>query len=350
MYAMMDLKTKLKLCPQKSCSGWGVPIKLDSWTQAEGSEWREYAKEILTGADITFDHVPLNVSPFFQADNYMVAGKRQKPFPIPMLNDLRLKFNFHDHLDFIFKPIATNKNKYRFKWKSIRLHIQKLRLSKLFFAELMRRKTLMTYQGLTRQVRFETINHGDMIFRAKIQNTYLPEGVVVIALNQNLFSGTYKYASAAKPSQVFEDHNITQIQFAYNNDPFFNKEPHPGNFSGNQIERKAFLDAMHSPPFNVEWEQSRHNIKNVYGRNTNYPYIWLNFLIEGTKQRIVPINSEASVLAKPHDLDLVFTFGTGGATKDMTYLVYMYFSDNNLTYDPKSKLFGNPHLRKSLLF
>jgi len=332
------------LCPQKCCPGRGVPTKLNGWTTTAGSEWLAYSEHILTGKEIAFDYVPLNVPPFFQYTNYFAPGKTQKIFPLPMLSDFNVKFQFHEKLNSIFKPVGTgNEEIYRFKFTKIELHVEKLRLSKQFHAELMRKRSTMTYQGLTRVLRYETIQPEETIFRTKIQNVAMPDGMFIFAVPKTAPSGAATYAKNTS-GNVFDAHNITKIDLAFDYQSFFLKEPHIGNFGIDVIQRKAYFDAMNLPPFGVKWDESKHNLATTFGVGTPYPHCWLNFC-HPDKSKIVPVNFEASILNKPHDLDVVLTFGTNGATADVMYLIYLYYTDNNLVFDAKNRAFYSPYLR-----
>ena len=126
-YAYMTDEQKKLLCPQPSCPGYGVPVK-QKWTVAADSEWvKDYGPQVFTGKNIQFDYVPLDLAPFFQFSNYL--EKPPKVLAMPLLDKLTVRFIFNDDLSTIFNITANNKKKYRFFFSTIKLVVEKLKLS-----------------------------------------------------------------------------------------------------------------------------------------------------------------------------------------------------------------------------
>ncbi len=68
-------------------------------------------------------------------------------------------------------------------------------------------------------------------------------------------------------------------------------------------------------------------------KNTPYPHVYINLTLPGDSSRLIPFLAEGNILQKNADLDLTFTFETGGAPQDLSYIIYLYYTDNNLTLD-----------------
>ena len=67
LYNYMDELGRKLLCPQSCHPGNGTPKKTGDWSyNADGKEWADYAKTIMTGKEISFDYVPMHLFPFFQ--------------------------------------------------------------------------------------------------------------------------------------------------------------------------------------------------------------------------------------------------------------------------------------------
>jgi hypothetical protein len=89
------------------------------------------------------------------------------------------------------------------------------------------------------------------------------------------------------------------------------------------------------------------NIKDGF-KNTPFPHIFINLTIPGDTSRLIPFLSEGNILQKNADLDLTFTFEVNGAPEGLAYIIYLYYTDNNLTLDTRQKnnhFFFSPYIK-----
>jgi hypothetical protein len=355
-FANMDKEQKKMLCPQPCHPGLGVPTKTGTagWNVAADSEWRKYAETIFIGGGQTlkFDYVPLDIPPFFQNSNYFEEGKVQKVLPMPALDKLLVRINFVDDLSAIFKkvvPTTTSRKIYRIAYISVTLVAEHLRLGPAFKTQLLNKRTKLGYEGVTRRLVTETIPAANTTHKATIQKCPFPEGLFIYALPSNVVSGIYKYSTNTS-GNVFEPHNIRKVSFTYNDQEFFMRDPHIGMITNDVIESKLYFDYLTAPPFGMKMDPDKITVNGIHngGMNTPYPHVFINLCNYGDKTRIVPYLNDGSCLKDDHDLDITFTFGTGGATPGVTYMIYLYYTDNNLTLEMKQKgqsFFTSPYIK-----
>ncbi len=95
---------KKKLFPNDVSPGLGVPSKVGGWNMNEPtSEWRKDYGDYLCGGKISFDFAPMNVTQFFQGNNYL--KEEAKIWPMPILDKLLFQM--------VFKIIWTTFSKTR---------------------------------------------------------------------------------------------------------------------------------------------------------------------------------------------------------------------------------------------
>ena len=349
LYNYMDELGKKLLCPQPSHPGNGTPSKKGGWNYDEaGTEWAEYAKLILLGKEITFDYVPMHLFPFFQRANFLVDNSFPSPLPMTPSNDkLLVRMSFNDKFDNVFKKKTGNEKLYRVVINSIQLLVEHARLSPSFERSLNTRKSLLPYSGVTKIMIAESIGPGLLTHRARFQNVAFPEGLFVFALPQKCIAGTYPY-SENTDGNVFSQHNIDAIQMTYNSQSLYTREPNISMVENDFMEIKQMIDHLASPPFGVTMDHKKVHLDTIRagGKNTPYPHVYINLCNFGDKNRLVPLLNDGSVLAQNHDLDLTINFKTGGATANMTYFFYLFYTDINMILDLKNKKFYSPYLNK----
>lgn len=349
-YNYMSKKQKKLLCPQGECPAYGVPSKVGDagWSMAAGSEWVDgYSKEIFKAGVFSFDYIPLDLPPFFQGTNYM--EEPQKILPMPLLDKLTVRIIFHDHLDSIFKNEATNLKKYRFAFSEVSFVAEHMRLSTPFKNSILKKQGHLPFNGVTRIMKSETVPAGNMTHKSKVQSIAFPEGIFIFAVPKEVPIGTYKYQSN-NDGNVFSWHNITDVNFTYGEQGFFLNQPYMGMINEDVIENKLFFDYLLSPPFGMKMDWDKVLLKDIKAgaKSTPYPHVYLNLCNYGDKTRIIPFLNDGSILNKNNDLELTLTFGTEGAPANITYIIYLYYTDNNLTLDTKHKnqsYFTSPHIK-----
>lgn len=350
-YATMDATQKQLLCPQTCHPGNGVPKKKgdNGWGWSANSEWLSYAPSIFKGeTPITFSYVPLDTPPFFQNSNYFAPGETQKIVPFPILDRLLIRIKFTDQWSNIFKKKQNNNNNYRFIITKITLVGEHLRLSKPFQTSVLNRKGLFPYEGLTKISKFENIPNATTQFRTRIQSVPLPEGIFVFCVKKEVLSGLEKFENYS--GTIFEPHKIQKLAFMYDNESFFTKEPNLSMIEDDVIELKLYNDYLTSPPFNLNMDKTQLSLDKIKEgwKNSAYPHVYINLTNYGDKSRIIPYLNDGSILQKTADLDLLFTFQSGGSTADVSYIIYLYYTDNNLTLDTRQKnnpFFFSPYIK-----
>jgi len=66
----------------------------------------------------------------------------------------------------------------------------------------------------------------------------------------------------------------------------------------------------------------------------------MNLCPSGKETRIVPIGDEGGqVTASTQDLEIDIAFNEGGATANVTYMVYIFYSDVNMVFDMSTRQF-----------
>jgi len=106
---------------------------------------------------------------------------------------------------------------------------------------------------------------------------------------------------------------------------------------------------MTAPPFGMTMDPDKITLANIQdgGKDTPYPHVYVNFCNYGNKTRIQPV----AFPIHPNDereLEVNLIFGPGGSTRDVTYIIYYFYTDNNLILNlPKQTsnvFFSSPYL------
>jgi hypothetical protein len=106
---------------------------------------------------------------------------------------------------------------------------------------------------------------------------------------------------------------------------------------------------MMAPPFGMTMDPDKITLANIKngGENTPYPHVYINFCNYGNKTRIQPIAYGMNPKDE-RELQVNFIFGPEGATRDVTYIIYYFYTDNNLLLNlPKQTsmtYFTSPYL------
>lgn len=346
LYRFMDPTAKKVLCPQPTHPAYCVPtLAKNNWTVAS-EEWKNYANLVFTSTNVAFDYIPLHFWPLFQNCNHMFNGQVPKAVMMPLVGKLLIRVTFHDNQDMIFRRIATNKSTYRFNFDKFKLVMEEAQLSYGFERSLMASKKLLGYPGVTRLQRAEPIPEGTPIYMSKFQQVYLPEGILVFALNKAVGSGQYSFAKSTG-TNVFEDHQITSLEVSFDQKRFFFKEPHLGKFTDDALESLQYYQHIYQPLFGIAPDLNALTLDMVKegGTASAYPHIYLPFTVfdSESKARIIPTLDDGTCLAKRADLDVVMQFGTNGSKANTIYIIYIFYTDCNLVFDCKTRMFFNPY-------
>jgi hypothetical protein len=255
---------------------------------------------------------------------------------------------FKKDLDHIFKNSGTNQSKYRFFFHNIYLVVEKLKLHPSVFNTLTTKKGVIGYPGVTRISKMDNVPHESMSYKAKIQGVQFPERMFIFAVPEAVVDGNYKYSSNVD-GNVFAKHNIEEVQFTFGGHSFFLDTISIGKIQYGIIKKKLFYDYMMASPFGMTIDPDKITLANIEngGVGTPYPHVYVNFCIYGNKTRIQFVAYHINPKDKC-ELEVNLIFGPGGATREATYIIYYFYTDNNLILNlpkPTSNVFfSSPYL------
>ena len=185
-------------------------------------------------------------------------------------------------------------------------------------------------------------------FKAKVQGVLFPEGMFIYVVPKAVVDGNYKYSSSVN-GNVFAKHNIQEVQNYLWWTFFFSWYHFYWHNSKRHHREKLFYDYIMAPLFGMTMDPDKiplANIKNV-GAGTPYPHVYINFCNYEDKTRIQPIAYSINPKDK-HELEVNLIFSPGGATREVTYIIYYFYTDNNLLLNlPKQTsnvYFSSPYL------
>lgn len=337
IFAHMHPEIKKYLFPEPQNPGNCVPIKNDDWDlDTDTSAWRKYAKQVYGNGKLMFRYIPSFTFPFYQDANFCIE-KAPTVLPMPLIGKMTISLYMKDNLDCIFMKKADNTGKYRVRIESIDLIVEEARCKPAFERQFLSSKKLFYYNGMTRAAVAENIASGDLHHRAKIQNVAMPEGMFICALPKTAVNGTYKSTTPKK--EVFEKHNIKSVLVKYANMPFAMKTPKYGEMRHHIMEIKSLMEHNEQPPFGVMQDPTVIKYESIKetGDETAYPHVYMTFCPSGKESRIVPIGDDGNSVAQTHDLEIDISFNTEGATANVIYMIYIFYSDVNMVFDMQTR-------------
>ena len=352
-YSTMDEDVKRDLYPEPANPVYSVPRKPDGWTMTEGSEWHTYSKEVFGKGFFDFGYLPLFLFPFYQPSDYE-RRETQRPtvLPMPLLQRMKIILNFEDNFDHIFVKSENNSKVYRFQIASIQLILENERVQHEYQQSFLNQKDVLYFPGVTKIGSIENIPPGMLYHHFKLDNVMMPEGLFIFALPKSVESGEYPYQrgySATNP--IFSRHNIQTLDIKYGGLPFSQRPLNYGIINDHMIGIKQMIDHKRQPPFGLPQDPKATSIKNIEngGENTLFPHIYIKFLNENG-DRLIPLGADEKILKTPHDLDVTLTFKTGGATPDVTFYAYIFYSDVIMKLNMSSGQFSTHYKHKQSLY
>ena len=347
IYAHMHKETKKYLFPEPQNPGNGIGVtKADFALDVATSVWRTHAAKVFSNARLVFRYVPAFTFPFYQQANFSVDGKPPAVIPMPLVGKMTVSVYFKDSLNKIFMKPILNVNEYRLRIESMDLIVEEARCKASFEKHFLSGRKQFFYEGMTRIALAENIGATDLNHRCRFQGVAMPEGIFVCALPKRAVNGTF--ACALPKDTVFELHNIKGLVVRYGNMPLAMKYPKYGDVRHHIMEIKSFLEHNENPPFGVLQDPSLVNFESIYegGDTTSYPHVYMNLCPSGKETRIVPIGDEGGqVTASTQDLEIDIAFNEGGATANVTYMVYIFYSDVNMVFDMSTRQFNQYYNR-----
>jgi hypothetical protein len=346
LYWSMHPNYKKLLCPQPCHPGNGIPSKAKDWKIDANSAWRGYAPHIFNGK-FTFTWVPMFVFPFYQGSNWILDKNFPGCVPINTLGKFTYRLTFRDNQDYIFKKIETNTYTYRFKLDKIRIMIEEVRMNPSLERSLFvtGKKTLL-YPGVTKMARVETVPAAVYTHNVKFENISLPEGIFIFALNKKVVGGTYTYNDAPN-GPLFSKHNLIDTNVEFAGVKYALVEPNMFQVNKDAMDCKLLYDYIgkNHTPFGILTNEKNFDLDVVNNGFdvTDFPHVYYNLCVGSGRDRMVPaLTDDANLVNKTGDLTLQLKFGTTGAPADLTYIVYIYYTDVNLMLDQKNKRFISP--------
>jgi hypothetical protein len=348
LYWSMEPTFKKLLCPQPCHPGNGIPTKANDWDRGVAtSNWRVYAPEIFKATKISFTWVPLFVFPFYQGSNWILNGDPPGCVPINTLGKFTYRLTFRDNQDYIFKKPDTNTYTYRFKLEKIRLMIEEVRMNPALERTLYTTgKRSLSFPGVTKLARVETVPAAVYTHNVKFENIHLPEGIFIFALNKKVVGGTYKYNDAAN-GPLFSQHNLTDTNVEFAGVKYALVEPNMFQVNKDSLDLKLLLDYLgDKSPFGIMTDEKKFNLPLVANgfSTSDFPHVYYNLCVGNGRDRMVPaLTDDANLVTKMGDLTLQLKFGANGAPADLIYIVYIFYTDVNVMLDQKNKRFISPH-------
>ena len=345
LHAQMDPVAKKLLCPQESHPAYCLPQENEKWTVASKG-WKSYAKAVFVADSIRFEYIPLFLFPFYQGPNFMMDAEGvPRILHMPTLGRVQVRFTFHDTQDRIFQQVTGNKNKYRFAVTDFKMILEEARLSPAHEKQLQKATKPLIYPGVTRLQLVETIPDASSSYRTRFQDVVMPEALFVFCLDKTVVNGTYEFKNETK-SNIFRDHNIQSYDLRFNGMRFSIAEPHMGNFRKDEMDSKQLFDHIYMPPFGIRQniDLLTYSAVSEGSSATAFPHIYIPLTKGPDRQRIVPALDNGSVINKRADLEIDFKFTTANSAVSSVYVIYACYTDVNMIYDNKNRVFYSPYL------
>ena len=342
----MDPLAKKLLCPQAVHPAYCLPAADGKWSN-DCTNYVDYAKAAFNGV-FSFDYTPLFQFPFFQGSNYLIEDDVPRILPVPIMGKIQIRFVFTDSQSHIFRKAdaANDTNKYRFCFQDFSLVLEEARLNPGFDRQLRNTKKMMPFSGVTRIQLTEHVPDSTTSYKAKFQDIYLPEALFIFCLDKSVASGTYKFADSTG-NNIFKDHNMSSIVLSFDGKNFGLREPHLGNFLRDQLDSKSIFDKIATPPFGIRQDVTKitHAAIKEASKATAFPHVYLSLVTGPNRQRLIPNLDEGDCVLKKANLDVDIKFTNSNAPTNSIFVIYAIWTDVNLIFDPKNKLFSSYYLQ-----
>lgn len=339
IFAHMHPEIKKYLFPEPQNPGRCVPRLKKDWSLSEDtSGWRQYAEKVLGNSKLVFRYVPSFTFPFYQDANFCIE-RPPAVIPMPLVGKMTISVYLKEAMDNIFMRTTENTAKYRVRIESMDLIVEEARCKVSFERQFLSSKKLFYYDGMTRLALAENIANGDLHHRCRFQGVAMPEGLFICALKKTAVNGTHKCTTPE--TVVFQPHNIKSVLVKYANMPLAMKTPKYGDVRHHIMEIKSLIEHNENPPFGVMQDPSFVDFESIKeaSDDTVYPHVYMYLCPSGKETRIVPIGDDGHSIAQTQDLEIDISFGTNGATNNVTYMVYIYYSDVNMVFDMQTRQF-----------
>ena len=346
LYTHMDPKVKAMLCPQLGHPGYCVPAKNEKWTLASEG-YKEYIKTAFADAEFAFEYVPLFLFPFFQGPNFMVNEEGiPRILHMPTLGRIQIRFTFHDSQDHIFNRVVNNTDKYRFAFTEFKMIVEQARFNPSMERSIQAVKKSLPYPGVTRLQLVEQVPNSSSAYKTRFQDIVMPESIFIFCLDKTVASGTYKFSGEKSPN-IFRDHNIQSVELSFAGMRLSIHEPHLGMYREDEMDSKAYFDYRFIPPFGIfqNKELLTHAAVTEGSIGTAFPHLYFPLVKGPDRQRIVPALDNGGSIMKKADLEIDFKFKASNSAENCIYCIYCCYTDVNMVYDNKNRVFYSPYLQ-----
>lgn len=351
LYHYMDESMKKTIFPEPCHPAWCTPDKKDSWAAGEETNktWEDYAKHVFTGKIIQFEWSgPALAWPLWQAPTHWTdPSVPSKVLPLPLFGHIQARIYMVDDSSVIFRIAAQNTSKYRFRLHNMSLVMEEARLPNGAERQLYMSKRSLTYPGVTRLQLVETMQTSTMNYRCRFQDIYLPEALLIFAVNKNVPSGNLAFSTDTS-NNVFMPHNISSVDVSFDSKQFQMKDIGIGTVSDDIIDVKSLFDHWHCPPMGIPVNKEKLTLKEVKegGAKSAYPHVYIPLTPWFSKRtRLVPQFDEGSVIGKKANLDLNIKFKAtaSGSVENGAYIIYAIYSDQSVTFETSTRSFTTPY-------
>jgi hypothetical protein len=147
------------------------------------------------------------------------------------------------------------------------------------------------------------------------------------------------------------DHHIQQVKVSFGGKELYHKEPHNGQLMNPLINFKHMLDYLYSPPFHLKMDPPLVRPERLVGgcSGTAYPHVYINLRNTKDGERVAPAHEDGSITALKKDLEIQLIFDAAGATENVTYCVYTWYSDTYMEMHllaDREAVFVNNYIQK----
>lgn len=308
--------------------------------------WTKYATHALSEDNaVEFDWYPRDTWPFQQSPNFIADKDPPQAILMPNLGGkLLVRVSFVDDWSTIFKKTGTES--YKFKMTGFKLLVNEANLPLSLEKSLFTQKRTLFYPGVTKKMEIATVSAQQATYSMVFNEVFMPEGILVFCLDKNVPNGTYSFAADTHDT-MFREHNVDAVEVSFDSERFAIKSPQPGELSLDSFDNLRYLQHLLNPIFGVMPDTKELHINHFKqgGAYSNYPHIYmpLTSLGGGNESRIVPVHNDGSCLNKRSKLEVFLKYKKNGAPADVVTVFIIFYTNKNLAFDCKNKVFFSPH-------
>jgi hypothetical protein len=330
LYVMMDERAKVNLGQVQCHPIFALdPARGSYGTGGAGDTFIDYSRQVY-GREFSFNWIPMHTFPFWQSTKFPVDEYASNIVPFHYTkHGVDIQLLLHRDQAVMYKQNATL-DRLRFELTDFRLIVEEATLSPQIEKALFSRGKVLKYQGVTKNATAENVQAGVMSHKVKFSDVYFPEGVFIFAVPKKVVAGTYQYNDNTNPLRsLVADHHIQLVKVAFGGKELYHKEPHNGQLMNPLMCFKRFLDYTYSPPFGLKMEPTYVEPEKLVGgcNDTSYPHVYINLRNTKDGERVAPVHEDGSITALKKDLEIQLIFDAVGATANVSYLVYTWYSD-----------------------